>query len=168
MALFDKKTTETNIPELQEYYANQKRESTGLAWLLALGSLLITAAVIIGLFIGGRWAYRKISNKNKTTVATVETTDATSATTSTPSTSATTTTPAPTTTPATTTPAQGVATTQSTTTNTNAVAATTTVSTTAGKEVPNTGPGNTIGLFVAVTVLAYFAHNKHTAKKLSR
>ena len=156
MALFDKKTTETNIPELQEYYANQKRESTGLAWLLALGSLLVTAAVIIGLFVGGRWAYRKITNKNKTTVATVETTDSSSSTSTAPSN-----TPAQATSTTTTaaTPAQGVTPAQSIATNTTAVAATT------AKEVPNTGPGNVFALFMSITIIAAIAHSKFLAKK---
>jgi cytoskeletal protein RodZ len=186
MALFGKKNTETNIPELQEYYANQKRESTGLAWLLAVGSLLITAAVIIGLFVGGRWAYRKIAKKDKTTtVATVQTTTQTTSPTSTtsttttptttptpvtttptptattPSTSTTTSTPSATTTTSTTsTPAQGVSTTQTTATNTSAVAATT--------NIPNTGAGNTIGLFTILTIGAYLAHRAFTVRKLSR
>ncbi len=55
MALFRKNKSKvtTNIPELQEYYANQKTESSARAWLLAVGSLLVTAALLVGLFFGG-------------------------------------------------------------------------------------------------------------------
>ena len=178
MALFRKNTSNTTIPELQEYYATQRRESTGLAWLLAIGSLLVTAAVIVGLFVGGRWAYRKINNKNKstssTTVTTSTNTGTTSTTTTTPSTSGSTT---PTTssssttgstggTTTTSTTAPGVATTQSTTTNTTATPATTTTpSTPAVTEVPNTGAGNTIGLFIVITAGTYLANRARLLRK---
>ncbi len=166
MAVFRKKTTTTNIPELQEYYANQKRESTGLAWLLAVGSLLITAAVIIGLFIGGRWVYRKLANDDKSNTTSITDTSTPSQNTGTPpnpsSSTATTGTSTPTSTTPTTTPAQGVSPAQSESTNSSAVAATT------SKTVPDTGAGNTIAIFAAVTVLSYAAHRSYLVKKTSR
>jgi hypothetical protein len=57
-------TTNTSIPaEVQDYYNAQHRERVGVAWLIAVVSLLISVAVVIGLFFGGRWAYRKIVHK---------------------------------------------------------------------------------------------------------
>lgn len=50
--------------EIQEYYQTEKRERTGVAWLLALGTLLITVGLAIALFFGGRWAYRAITSGN--------------------------------------------------------------------------------------------------------
>lgn len=169
MALFKKKqTTTTNIPELQEYYANQQKESTGKAWLLAIGSLLVTIVILVGSFFGGRWVYRKITKKDKPVTTTAQTDTSTSdTTTKTPSTSSssdsstTTTAPKPTTT--TTTPAQGVATTQSAATNTSATAATTTA-----KQLTNTGPGNTVALFAGITVVAYLVHRSYLVRKLNK
>lgn len=54
--------------EIQEYYQTEKRERTGVAWLLALGTLLITIGLSVLLFFGGRWAYRQIAgNDNEKT-----------------------------------------------------------------------------------------------------
>lgn len=47
-------------PEVKQYYASEHRERVGLAWLIAFLSLIVTVAVVAGLFFGGRWAYRKI------------------------------------------------------------------------------------------------------------
>lgn len=171
MALFRKKNTTTQIPELQEYYATQKKESTGVAWLLAFGSLIVTAALLVGLFMGGRWVYRKISNKD-TKVATVQTVKPASDTAGqTPDS----TTKQPTgtvtvpdvstsiggsvTTPQTST-AHGVSPSQSATTNTGAKAATT--------SVPNTGPSESIGLFVAIIVVSMLAHRSYLLRKTSK
>lgn len=164
MALFRKKKTTTSIPELQEYYATQKRESTGLAWLLALGSLVVTALIIVALFLGGRWTYRKIANRHKATVATttgVVSTDSKTESTTKDQSSTPSDTNTPVTTPSTTTPAQGVATTQTPAQNSSAVAA----STEKPARVPNTGPGNTIELFTVVLVLAYLAHRSYLLRK---
>ncbi len=46
--------------EVQEYYEAERRERAGIAWLLALGTLVITLVIAIGLFFGGRWVYRKV------------------------------------------------------------------------------------------------------------
>jgi hypothetical protein len=61
---FKKRKQETNIPELKEYYQNVQRERTGLAWLLAIASLLITFSVIILLFMGGRWAFNRLNSSD--------------------------------------------------------------------------------------------------------
>ncbi len=62
-----KKPEEGDIPpELQHYYESEHRERVGLAWLIAFLSLVLTITVILGLFFGGRWAYRKIANNNNT------------------------------------------------------------------------------------------------------
>lgn len=46
--------------EVNEYYQAEKRDRTWMAWLLALLSLAVTTLIIMGLFFGGRWVYRKI------------------------------------------------------------------------------------------------------------
>lgn len=180
MAIFGKKQQQTQIPELQEYYASKKTESTGLAWLLALGSLLLTAAIFIGLFLGGRWIYRSITNDDKPTSGTsqtsgdknvvqsdgsVNTGDTIKATPTQPTETVTApkvetsvggavSTPTPVTSS---TPAQGVSPSQSDQTNTSAVAATT--------SIPNTGPTTTLAVFIAVLVLSTYAHRRYTLRK---
>jgi hypothetical protein len=174
MALLGKKSSaKTQIPELQEYYATQKKESTGLAWLLALGSLLITAAIFIGLFLGGRWIYRSIKNDDKpSTVAATQDRpakdvvqeDGTVTTEAQVPKQPTETVTVPTVNqnvggsvaaPAapSVTPAQGVTPSQSTEQNSTAVAATT--------EIPNTGSGSILGLFVVVLLAGAYAHRRH-------
>lgn len=62
---FRRKQNIDGVPqEIQDYYQSERREKTGIAWLLALGTLLTTIALAILLFFGGRWAYRKITNRN--------------------------------------------------------------------------------------------------------
>lgn len=60
MALFGDKNKKT-IEELENYYANGSNR-TGMAWLMAFLSLLITVVVLGGLFFGGRWAYRTLTD----------------------------------------------------------------------------------------------------------
>ena len=58
--------SDTNLPpELRKYYENGRRERTSVAWLLAFASLLVTVLVVLGVFFGGRWIYRKIANHGK-------------------------------------------------------------------------------------------------------
>lgn len=64
-----KKTTTTTTsvpPEVQDYYNAQHRERVGVAWLIAVGSLMVCIVLVVGIFFGGRWAYRKVVNKNPT------------------------------------------------------------------------------------------------------
>lgn len=55
-----------DIPqEVQDYYQAEKREKVGIAGLLALGTLLVTIILSMGLFFGGRWVYRTVFDDNK-------------------------------------------------------------------------------------------------------
>ena len=51
---------QTEVPEQiqEEYYQTERRERTGIAWLLAFGTLIATIVVAAGIFFGGRLAYR--------------------------------------------------------------------------------------------------------------
>lgn len=51
--------------EIEEYYTAEKRERRGVAGLLAVGTLLVTILLAVGLFFGGRWAYRSIRHEGK-------------------------------------------------------------------------------------------------------
>lgn len=61
---FSRKNNVDNVPqEIQEYYQSERRERTGVAWLLALGTLLTTIALATALFFGGRWVYRTVVDR---------------------------------------------------------------------------------------------------------
>jgi len=68
MQLFKRKKQETDetAPEIQEYYQAERRERTGVAWLLALATLGVTVLLALGIYFGGRWAYRNVYKKNQT------------------------------------------------------------------------------------------------------
>jgi hypothetical protein len=159
MALFNRKKSQT-ISELEDYYAN-RNNSTGRAWLMALLSLLITVAVLTALFFGGRWIYRTLTNDDVKVVTTSNGTASNSDTI------------IETTTPSTTTPASepnGVvsdeaATTTSSTAHTGTHSSTNNTASTTPKTgdseaLPNTGAGNILGLFLAVTALGYIVSIK--------
>jgi len=69
MPLFKRKD-KTTIAELEEYYANQNNNRNGKAWFMALLSLIITLAVLAGLFFGGRWLYRLVTDDGSVEVNT--------------------------------------------------------------------------------------------------
>jgi cytoskeletal protein RodZ len=70
MGLFNR-NKQTTIAELEEYYASQNSSRrTAKAWFMALLSLLITIAVIVGLFMGGRWLYRTLTDSGSDTTTT--------------------------------------------------------------------------------------------------
>ncbi len=67
-------TDNTVLPqEVQDYYTAEKRERRGMAGLLAIGTLLATILLAVGLFFGGRWAYRSIRHQGKNTAGTTKT-----------------------------------------------------------------------------------------------
>lgn len=51
--------------EVKQYYQAEQRERMGLAWLIAFLTLVVTVLVVLGLFLGGRWVYRKATNDDK-------------------------------------------------------------------------------------------------------
>ena len=170
MALFSRKQpVQTQIPELQDYYATQKQQSTATAWLLAIGSLLITVAIFFGLFLGGRWLYRAVTNKDDSKVA-VETENkpddsTTIATDQTNSNSATigggtvTVNGAPSSSVGSIsiTPASGVSPSQSKPVNQSAVVANT--------SLPNSGPEHVVALFILTTIAGSILYRRVQVKK---
>lgn len=177
MALFRRnKVDETGMPvEVDQYY---QAESTGrgpITWVLALVTVLITVLVVLALFYGGRWAYRKFHHNTKKAVSTVQkaiddtsdtattgesgstnsngtTGSSSSSSSSTNSTSATTGTSGSTT--------PSTSTTQSTTPSGTSNGQYTT---NGGKQLANTGPGDSLAIFLGVSVLAYVLHRRFLA-----
>ncbi len=168
MAFFNRKKADTTVlPEIERYYEAEKHERAGMAWLLAIVSIACVALVLIGLFFGGRWIYRKAAHTDKQTgVSTTKITgsniakskDSTSKNTSDNSSTATkptTTAPAPQA-PAPTMPK--TPTTQAPATTPAAPTASTPVAPTP-KVLTNTGPTSTVLIFV-VSVLGFtLLHN---------
>jgi len=72
MAWFHRKST-TEIPELKEFYENEKTDRPLVAWTLALVSLLTTVIVVLGVFFAGSWLYGRVkSDKNQPVPAVTE------------------------------------------------------------------------------------------------
>lgn len=71
MALFGKRNKQRDdVPEeIQEYYDAEESDRTGVAWLLAFATLVVTILLAAGIFFAGRWTYHKIAgtDKNKST-----------------------------------------------------------------------------------------------------
>lgn len=130
---FKRNQSESTLPvEIEEYYQSERRERTGVAWLLAGGTLILTLVLAFGLYFGGKWVYQKVANRDQNETAetnSADVSDASDAKTSDDDqtgTSSTTTAPAPATppAPAPTTPTTGSAVAPATPSN----------------RIPNTGP----------------------------
>jgi hypothetical protein len=66
MALFRRKKNESVMPEeVRDFYASENRDRKGMAWLLAVATLVVTFLVAAALFFGGRWVYRTVFDNNK-------------------------------------------------------------------------------------------------------
>jgi cytoskeletal protein RodZ len=177
---------EPQVPaEIQEYYEAERRERAGVAWLLALGTLVVTLILALGLFFGGRWAYRKVAHRNnKATVATTQSKSSNtqnntgqnnSANTSQNNSTATTTPPSATT-PTTSQPNSNSSSNSSASTSSPAPSSSSAASPTApatsnsaqGKTpLTNTGPGDVVATFLGVSAVAYISHAAWTRRKHS-
>lgn len=71
MALFRRNKKDSVMPEeVQNFYASEKRDRKGVAWLLAIATLIVTFLIAAALFFGGRWVYRTVfDNDNDTTTS---------------------------------------------------------------------------------------------------
>lgn len=69
MAFWNRKKNNDLANEFREYYQPNTNERTGLAWVLALITLVCSLFLIVSLFWGGRWIYRKITDKDNTNTA---------------------------------------------------------------------------------------------------
>ncbi len=161
MALLNRNRDQAVVPEeIQEYYQDERRERTGVAWVLAAGTLVMTILLAAGIFFGGRWAYRKIQGNDKpdTTQVAQESTENEQAPAPDPTpssdgavppnptpTPSITPTPVPPNAPPTPSPRPNAQ------PNTGDVAGTTT-------PLPSTGPAEVLGVFVSVTLAGYLMH----------
>jgi len=161
-------------PEVKKYYESEHRERVGLAWLIAFLSLVLTVVIVSGLFFGGRWAYRKIVNKNAPqTIGQGTGLEQAPAPTAAPINTPNNLQPAA--------PSQndssssnssssqsGVAANSNSPTSghTSSISTTTSPSQKSGSKITDTGPGNTVAIFIGATVLAATAHLVYQRRKL--
>ena len=163
MAPARKQTTPPNIPpELENYYQKEKRERTGLAWLLAAGTLIVTVLVVMGLFYGGRYLYRKTTNNTKQP-AKVATTPKKPATPATPAQ------PAKPNQSSSSSPNNATSSSQtgtsSTRTNTPSASSSSASATPQSTHLANTGPGDTLAIFAVTAVAGYLLHRRYLARR---
>jgi hypothetical protein len=140
--------------EVREYYQAEQRERVGVAWLLALGTLVVTILLALGLFFGGRWIWRSAfeNDKQPTNVATQTSKDKKTDTDQAPAgTPAPSTAPSRNTTPSSRQPNSGSRTPTST-------------PRTGDNNLPNTGPGDTLAVFVGATLIGYLLHRLYVRK----
>ena len=60
MKLFNRNKSDSSNNDIQNYYASENRQRTSVAWMLAGATLVVTLLLALGIFYGGRWAYREI------------------------------------------------------------------------------------------------------------
>jgi|SRR3989344_5472913 len=159
MALFRRnKTDQAGMPtEVQDYYKAEGRERTWVAWLLAIATLFITVVVVLAIFYGGRWTFRKLKGSNKPATVAVQTEEPKDQSgTSTPS-SQTNNTPA----------GAGALPTPPQSSGSSPSAASSNQQS-INNDLPETGPGDTFAVFVAVSVLAYATHRYYLGKTYNK
>ena len=176
MALFNRRNKNKEVlpQEVREYYQAEKRDRTGMAWLLAITTLVVTFLIAAGLFFGGRWAYRAIfdnDDKSGDTTSQTETakTDQSEVKTDTQDTNGTPDAPATSSSNPTDSGSTSGGQTSSTNTSTppaatGSVSGTSTTSPTSTtpaanpEELVNTGPGTVLSLAFVVTIAGALAH----------
>lgn len=174
--LFKKQDKSNLPPEVEKYYQSEHRERVGLAWLIAFMTLILTVAIVIGLFFGGRWTYRKIAGNTNKPATPAQPVKPTSVSTSKPapvpgpsgkpvSTSQSQAPPTNSSAPSTTTSTSSRRTNTPAHTTASHVTATTSTNKTAGK-LSDTGPGDTLVLFIAVSLVGALGHTLYLRRTI--
>lgn len=71
---FNRKRQDQALPEeVQDYYDSSRKQRTGMAWLLALGTLVVTVLLAVLLFFGGRWVYQQFAGDDEPAQETTQT-----------------------------------------------------------------------------------------------
>ncbi len=64
-------TETTEVPtEIKQYYTDEARDRRGASWLTGAVVFIVTVAVVLGLFYGGRALYRALTNDDQPTTTT--------------------------------------------------------------------------------------------------
>jgi hypothetical protein len=159
----DTQVSEELPEEVQEYYEAGRRERTGVAWLLAFVTLLITIVVALSAFWGGRWVYRKIADRgNSPEVTTTQNADNEPNADNKPATP-----PTDQNQPSNNTPATNPqSSTQSPQPSTPSTTPTTGPSETT-EDLPNTGPASNLAIFVVASVVGMGLYELSLRRKLN-
>jgi hypothetical protein len=147
----DESSSNNMSPELNDYYQAEKRQRTLMTWGLGVLTLLVTTAIVFGLFIGGRWMARKFQDKTNDKPSTAQqdgeaSADQTPGSSDSPGTSSGDNNQFD---PGASTQNDGEETDEGQTSS-------------ATTNLPNTGPTETLAVFMSVTILATFAHKLAT------
>jgi len=59
------KEAEALPDEVKEFYESGRKQKAGMAWLLALGTLVVTVLLAVALFFAGRWVFDKIAGDDE-------------------------------------------------------------------------------------------------------
>lgn len=172
MALFGKRNKQRDdVPEeIQEYYDAEESDRTGVAWLLAFATLVVTILLAAGIFFAGRWTYHKIAgtDKNKSTETAQNESNQQANKQNEQSTNSSSQNEGSgnleeerKTTQEQNTRETGEEQDQSTRQQTP-VSGNTGVS---GENIPNTGPGDTLAIFIAISTVGYIIHRLYITKK---
>ncbi len=154
MAFFNRKKADPSVlPEVDQYYSAERRDRAGLAWVLALVSIVIVAGLIVALFLGGRFVYNKLTDNNEET-KTAETSDAPSFDGA----------PSPSNEPSEA-PAPEPSDESEPSGDEELATETPATSTPRTTDLPHTGPAHTLVAFLAVTILAGGLHAVITSRK---
>ena len=75
MALFRRKQQQSSIlpDEVNQYYQSQRRERTGVVFMLGILALIATLLVGLSVFFGGRYIYNKVRGNDTQPNTTVQT-----------------------------------------------------------------------------------------------
>jgi hypothetical protein len=173
-----KKSNKSTLPnEVKDYYQAERRERVGVAWLLALATLVTTVILAIGIYYGGRWVYRKIKNdkpKNVTTNNQPKQNTGSNNTNQSPQPDATNNSNGTNTSPSnpqTNTPNngnQGTSSPPNTPTPTPPTPAQTPRPNPGTTSIPNTGPGDTIAIFLGSSFVAGMGHHLITRRRTQK
>ncbi len=169
MAFWNRNKKNTDVPaEIQEYYQAERRERTGIAWLLALGTLLVTIILALAIFFAGRWVWRTVTNNDDSQTKTTQTDQGSSNTQGSGSNNG-----AGSSEGNATPPDEENSTSQNNDSDAddshspNALPADQTdgsqsaTTPTTGSDIPETGPGNMVAVFAVTSVLGYLAHRRY-------
>jgi hypothetical protein len=69
VAFYNRKKNNSVLPEVDEYYQAERRDNGLLAWLLALISVAVVVAILVGLYFGGRWIVDTLKSDDTNTTS---------------------------------------------------------------------------------------------------
>ena len=160
MALF-RRNRNLEATSLEQYYASQHRQGP-MSWLMVGFALLSTAVIVLGLFWGAGWLYKKTKHDNKkaTTASIIDTkTEGGTVTVDNSSSTSAASADKQSTGGVTTPDTKPATSTDPSSTNQSATTAPSKTSVVSSTKLPSTGPGNSLGIFVAVSIFAAVTYN---------